>query len=128
MNLSNKKSESGSYRYYTGIIKRVSNARNFKFPDRRGNIDFFKIGIKTEDDKRILIILNPKEMGWSGQVHKSKIYYYKKESNRLIKTTLSNPEKYIGKKVKVLGELHSINEKERKYKLSPLKEFILYLD
>ena len=86
------------------------------------------LGVKTDDGKRLLVTLNTREMGWSGELHLSKIYYFRKASNRIIKTTMRNPEKYIGTKVKIRGELHPINIKEKKYKVSPVTEFILYLD
>jgi hypothetical protein len=114
--------------YLSGIIKRATQALNYQFQTKRGSMDYYMLGVKTDDGKRLLITLNTREMGWSGELHFSKIYYYRAASNRIIKTTMRNPEKYIGTKVKILGELHPINIKEKKYKVSPLSEFILYLD
>ncbi len=115
-------------KYFTGIIKRVTPVQNFKLQNRKGVAELCRIGIKTPEGKRILITLNISEMGWSGLLHKSKIYYLRKNSNRIIKTSMSNPERYIGQEVKVKGELHTISEKDLKYKLSPVEEFILILD
>ena len=114
--------------YYKGIIKRVTPIQTYNLPNKRGSNDYCKIGIKTADGKRILINLNTTDMGWSGILHTSKIYYFQKKSNRYIKTSMSNPERYIGQEVKVKGELHAIDEKTQKYKLSPVLEFILYIN
>ena len=126
MNSPTKKPKSSEY--LSGIIKRVTSALNYKFPTRRGSMEYYMLGVKTDDGKRLLLTLNTREMGWSGELHFSKIYYKQKTSDRMIKTTMRNPEKYIGTKVKIRGELHPINIETRKYKVSPLSELILYLD
>ena len=110
-----------STEYYSGVILRA-----MILPGKKS--EYYKLGIKTDDGKRILITLNPRELGWNGILQHSKIYYYRPGSHRIIKTTMSNPEKYIGTRVKVKGELHSINLDQKKFKLSPLQELILYLE
>ena len=113
--------------YYSGVIRKVSPALTGEDSSHRSK-DYYYIGIKTDDGKRILITIGPSEMGWSGNLSRSKIYYYRAASHRIIKTTMSNPEKYIGTRVKVKGELHSINTETKKFKLSPIYELILYLE
>ena len=72
-----------SSKYYSGVIAKVSPPLNLEFSDRKGTKDFFKIGIKTTDGKRILIVLNTSDLGWTGNLNRSKIYYYRKGSNRI---------------------------------------------
>ena len=111
-----------------GKIAKVSPPRFIEFQDHKGGADLYQIGVKTDDGKRILITLNTKDLGWIGKIENSKVFYYQAKSDRIIRTSIRNPEKYIGTTVKVSGLMEPLNEKEKKYRFKSVKEFILYLE
>ncbi|MHA1718040.1 MAG: hypothetical protein ACTSWX_00520 [Promethearchaeota archaeon] len=90
--------------------------------------DSYQLGFKTPSGKRILVVLGIGAMGWSGNLSKSKIYYHHSSGKRLIKTSMKNPEHFIGEKFKITGYLQVINENEKKYRLSPVKRIVFYPD
>ncbi|MBD3351999.1 MAG: hypothetical protein GF364_10985 [Candidatus Lokiarchaeota archaeon] len=110
-----------------GTLKRVSVPRTFFDSKGRTKGESFKLGIKDKKGRRILIKLNTKKLGWSGNLHESIVWYRNEKKNRDIKFALKNPERYIGKKIKVRGILTPLNIKDNKYQLTQIKEIVFFL-
>ncbi len=107
---------------------RVSDPREYSLQDHAGVIDYFHLGIKTADGKRVMVFLNTTVMGWYGDFTKSKIWYCHPEKNREIKTALANPAQFIGKRMKITGHIETLNEPEKKYRISNVQKIVIFLD
>ena len=105
---------------YAAILMRVGNAQTM------GNSEYYQLGFKTASGKRILVVLGVYMMGWSGNLSKSKIYYYHDAGERLIKTSMKNPEHFVGQRFKITGFLQTISKKDEKYRLFPLERLVFY--
>ncbi len=105
---------------YAAILMKVAP------PKTMGGAEYYQLGFKTSSGKRILVVLGVYMMGWSGNLSKSKIYYYHSAGERLIKTSMKNPEHFIGQQFKITGFLQTINKKEEKYRLFPLERLVFY--
>ncbi|MHA1703224.1 MAG: hypothetical protein ACTSWK_13250 [Promethearchaeota archaeon] len=105
---------------YAAILMKVSS------PQTRGDSEYYQLGFKTASGKRILVVLGVYMMGWSGNLSKSKIYYYHEKGKRLIKTSMKNPEHFIGQQFKITGFLQTISKKEEKYRFFPLERLVYY--
>ena len=112
----------------TAVLKKTSRPREATLQDRKGVVDFFQLGFKTMDGKRVLVVLNTSAMGWSGEFEKSKMYYYNPTSKRIIKMSMKNPERYIGKKFRITGILETLIAYEQKYRMVAVKEVIVIFD
>ena len=106
----------------TAILKKSSQPRETK------TTDYFQLGFKTSDGKRVLVVLNTIELGWSGNFERSKMYYYNPTSKRIIKMALKNPERYIGQTFKITGILETLITHEQKYRMIAIKELIVIFD
>ena len=106
----------------TAVLKKASQPRETR------TTDFFQLGFKTADGKRVLVVLNTIELGWSGNFEKSKMYFYNPKSKRIIKTAMKNPERYIGQKFKITGILETLIAHEQKYRMIAIKEVIVIID
>jgi hypothetical protein len=115
------------YSTIEGMLAKVSEPRQFDFPDHMGGSDYVHLGIKTEDGKRIMVSMNTTSMGWYGDINKSKIWYYNETKKREMKTSLKNAERYIGKKFKVIGFLSVLDEKAKKYKINRVQKIVIYI-
>ncbi|WP_371803231.1 hypothetical protein [Candidatus Lokiarchaeum ossiferum] len=111
-----------------GVLAKASSPHSYQHASSKGVTDFYKLGIKTESGKRILVTLSTTQMGWSGNLTKSCIYYHNKKNNRLIKTTMANPERFIGQKVVIRGQLETLDAENQKYRISHIEDLIFYLD
>jgi len=69
---------------YAAILMKVAP------PKTMGDSEYYQLGFKTASGKRILVVLGVYMMGWSGNLSKSKIYYYHDAGERLIKTSMKN--------------------------------------
>ena len=105
---------------YAAILMKVSSPKTY------GSGDFYQLGFKTTSGKRVLVVLGVNVMGWSGNLSRSKIYYYHEAGERLIKTSMKNPEHFIGEQFKITGFLQTLNKKEEKYRLFPLVRLVFY--
>ena len=111
-----------------GILMRVSDPGEYSLQDHNGVIDYFHLGIKTADGKRVMIFLNTTAMGWYGDFAKSKIWYWHPEKKHEIKTALANPSQFIGKRMKITGHMETLSEPEKKYRISNVQKVVIFLD
>ena len=110
----------------TGKLMRSSDAHQFTFNDRKSATDYFHLDLATEDHRQIQVSLNIKAMGYSGELNKSKIWYWNSQKKRAIKTAIANPSRYIGKKLRVTGHLVVVNAEDNIYKMTNVQQVILY--
>lgn len=89
--------------------------------------NYFKLGVKTDDDRRILLTLNTHSMGWNGKLRDSIIWYRQHEEERDVKIAMSNPERYIGERLLIKGVMTSLDAANKKYKISNVEEIVLLL-
>lgn len=115
------------YSTIEGILMRVSEPSEFNFADRKGILDYYYLGIKTDDGKRVMVFVTTSMLGFYGDFTKSKAYYYSVEKKREIKTSLSQLERYIGYRFKITGFMESINESEKKYRMNRVQRLTVYL-
>lgn len=111
-----------------GVIKKVVGPNTFVEPGIKTYMNEVILGIKTDDDKRVLCKLNGKIMGWSGNLKESRIWYYTNVNNAYIGMSVKDFERYIGYRVRIKGKISAINAKNKKYKVDYLGELILYFD
>ncbi len=111
-----------------GVLVKASNPRSYQHTSSKGVTDFYKLGIKSDKGQRILVSLSTSQMGWTGDLHKSCIYYHNRKNNRLVKTTMANPERFIGQKLAVRGHLETLDVENQKFRFAHVEELILYLD
>ena len=116
------------YTTLEGILKRVSQPYEYDLPDRKGTLDYFTFGFKTQDDKRVMFTLNTTALGWTGDPNRSKVWYYNKNKKRELQTVLSQPEMFVGKPIRVTGFFEIINEKGQKYRLRDVQRLVLFVD
>ena len=110
----------------TGVLMRVSDVHPYRNPSKQGVIDYFHLGVKTADGKRIKVSINTHMMGWSGAFDKSKIWYWNKKTNREIKTSFAKPSNYIGTTMKITGFLEILSLEDKKYKMTNLQKLVLF--
>jgi hypothetical protein len=109
------------------MLMRVSDPSEFNLSDRKGVLDYYYLGIKTDDGKRVMVFVTTAMLGFYGDFTKSKAYYYSQEKKREIKTSLSQLERYIGYRFKITGFLESINEGEKKYRMNRVQRLVVFL-
>jgi len=97
----------------TGILQRSTDAQPFQYKDRKGITDYFHLELMTDDFKMVRVSLNISNMGWSGEFQKSKIWYWNPKRRRAIKTSMTDPARYIGKKFQITGHLQAINKEDK---------------
>ena len=114
------------YTTITGTLQRASDSHPFQFKDRKGITDYFHLELMTDDFRLIQVSLNIKNMGWSGAFQKSKIWYWNPNRKRAIKTSMTNPSRYIGKKFQITGHLQAINKEDKIYKMFNVQRVILF--
>ena len=122
------KGQKSDFQTIIGELKRVSAPREFNIQNKRGIIDYYHLGIKTDEGKRVLVFLSTQSLGWGGDINQSKIWYWNSQKGRKMKTSMSNPEKYLGKRMKIVGYLETIEELSQKYRMNNVKELVLFLD
>ncbi len=110
----------------TGVLMRVSDVHPYQNPTKRGVVDYFHLGVKTSDGKRIQVSVSTKVMGWTGEFNKSKIWYWNNKTNREIKTSFAKPSNYIGTTMKITGFLETISLKDKKYRMTNLQKLVLF--
>lgn len=109
----------------TGVLKRVSDVHPYRNPSKQGVIDYFHLGVKTPDGKRIQVSISTKVMGWK-TLASSKIWYWNKKTNRELKTSFAKPSNYIGTTMKITGFLEPISIDDKKYRMTNLQKLVLY--
>ncbi len=115
------------YQAIRGVLMRVSDPNTFVGADGRVKSDYYHLGIKTADGKRVMVYLTTDAMGW-GSFQRSKIYYFNAKKGRPTKTSLTNPDRFLGKTFEVTGILDTLNKANRKYRMSHIQEVVIYLD
>ncbi|MHA1618636.1 MAG: hypothetical protein ACTSVZ_05080, partial [Promethearchaeota archaeon] len=100
----------------SGKLLRVSSPKEIKAATHQTVYDVYMLGMKTSDGKRIILSLNTTDLGWFGD-EKSKVFWWNEKRRVEIRTSIKNPERYIGTTVRVEGILESINIKTMKYRL-----------
>jgi hypothetical protein len=110
-----------------GILMKVSSPGEFQLGDRKGIIDYYYLGIKTDDGKRVMVYVTLETLGFFGDFNKSKMYYFSQEKKREIKTSITQLERYIGYRFKITGFLEVLDEKDRKYKMNRVQRCVIYL-
>jgi len=64
------------YYIIEGMLMRVSDPSEFNLSDRKGVLDYYYLGIKTDDGKRVMVFVTTAMLGFYGDFTKSKAYYY----------------------------------------------------
>ena len=113
-----------------GILMRVSSPKSFVDGGGRVKEEYFNLGIKTDDGNRILIYLGTSIMGWSGNLNRSKIWYFDRNNPKrgVRQMSLKDPERYIHKRFKIKGAYHTINKETKKYRMNRIKSIVIFLD
>ena len=110
-----------------GTLMRVSDPRTFTAGDGKNSQNFYYLGLKTTDNKRVMVYLSTNSMGWGGDINKSKIWYHHEVRKREIKTSLMNPTKFIGKRMRIQGNLETLDAPNRKYRMNRVVKLVLYV-
>ncbi len=110
-----------------GKLLRVSHPRTVESPTSKSATEIYRFGIKTKTEKRVLFSLTTTQMGW-GKLESSKIYYHNNKNDRIIKTSMANPERFVGQDVAVRGFMEILDKHAQKYKMVTVDEVILYLE
>ena len=113
---------------FAGTLMRVSTPREISAATHQGVSDLFMLGIKTKDGDRIMFSLTTDELGWFGDLNKSKVWWWNFDRKREIKTSIKNLERYIGTKVRVEGVKETIDEKTQKFRLRNVNKLVLFLE
>jgi hypothetical protein len=119
---------SDEFKTIEGILVKVSSPNTFISESEKATSDYYYLGIKTPSGDRIMVYITTTVLGWSGDFNKSRIYYYNPIKKREMKTSLADPEHFIGKKIRVTGFLECLSEKERKYRMNRVQRVVLFID
>jgi hypothetical protein len=111
-----------------GTLMKVSNQGSFYDEKNQYVSDYYYLGLKTQGGDRIMVYISTAIMGTTGDFVKSKIWYFNAKKGREMKTALSNPEQFIGKRFRVTGFLETLNKEQRKYRMSRVQKVVIFID
>ena len=77
---------------------RVSTPNEYHLIERKGTVDYYHLGIKTDDGKRVMVFLSTDALGFTGDMNKSKMWYYHPEKKREVKTSLTQLDRVVGQR------------------------------
>lgn len=112
----------------SGKLLRVSSPKEIKAATHQTVYDVYMFGFKTADGKRIILSLNTKELGWFGDENLSKVWWWNDKRKREIKTSIKNPERYLGTKIRAEGILETIDAKNMKFRLKNVRKLVFFLE
>ena len=121
---------SHAHEYVTieGILMKVSDPGSFYDEKNQFCNDYYYLGLKTAGGDKVMVYLSTVAMGWSGNFTKSKIWYYNTQKKREMKTALSKPDQFIGKRMQVTAFLETIDKAQRKYRMSRVQKIVIFMD
>ena len=111
-----------------GKLLRVSSPKEIVAATHQTVYDVYMLGMKTADGKRIILSLNTKELGWFGDENLSKVWWWNDKRRREIKTSIKNPERYLGTKIRAEGILETIDLNKMKFRLKNVKKIVFFLE
>lgn len=121
-------SQHNEYITIEGILMRVSNPGTFLNENEKKTQDYYYLGIKTAAGDRVMVYATTETLGWFGDFNKSRVYYYNPKKHREMKTSMSMPDQFIGKRIRVTGFLECLNKAARKYRMNRVQRIVIFID
>lgn len=119
------------YRTIEGTLKRVSDPQVYQQRggggQRRVVNDYYHLGIKTPAGERVMVYVTTAALGWGGNLRRSKVWYRNPRDGKNVKTSMANPTRFVGKRMKVTGAWQVLNEPKKKYRMNRVRKIVLLL-
>jgi hypothetical protein len=111
-----------------GQLLRVSPPNEFNDGTGRVSENYYYLGIKTSQKERYMVFVTTTALGWGGNFNLSKVWYFNSNRNREMKTSMANPELFIGKTLQVTGYKEIIDTKSLKYRMNRVQKIVIFIE